>query len=78
MDYIELLSGDLLRKDIITAVRLGDEIVPDGELYSTHHKPRVIVDFGPHGNCIVTDFETAEQRDEYANELKLQLRGGVI
>ena len=75
--FIELPDGDALHPESIRAIRLGDPR-PRGEAsYDTELKPRVIVDFvvGEHGNSIVLDCDTVEQRDTLATSLKAQLHG---
>lgn len=71
---IKLPNGDSIRSSAIVAVRLGDK----REAYDLHKyelKPRVIVDFlvGEHGNCIVLDCETDEERNALAASITEQL-----
>ena len=62
MKFITLKTGDKLRADIITAVRIGDA-KPATDFYG-EQKPRVIVDFYKNSrNSIVINCETLLERD---------------
>ena len=65
MKFITLKTGDKLRADIITAVRIGDA-KPADDLCS-EQKPRVIVDFHKDSiNSIIINCETLLERDALA------------
>lgn len=68
MRFINLKTGDKLRADVITAVRIGDA-KPATDLCS-EQKPRVIVDFHKDPkNSIVIYCETVSERDDLANSI---------
>lgn len=74
-NFIKLPNGDSLHKDSIRAIRLGDPR-PKGEgSWESELKPRVIIDFviGTHGNCIVVNCDSVEERDKLAAKLELSL-----
>lgn len=73
--FIEIGNGDLIHSESIKAIRLG-EPRPKGEYpFETELKPRIIVDLliGDHANCIVLEYDTIDQRNKVASDLKDQV-----
>lgn len=67
--FLKLKNGDVLRKDNITAIRLGDKTEAKGKHDCYNNQDwRVIVDFGDkvYHKCCVVLCDTREQRDELA------------
>lgn len=75
MDYITTPKGDLIRKDAILAIRLGDPQEEDKEEYLTKLMPRVIIDYGKerYMNHVIIDTDSIEARDALAADLRKQL-----
>lgn len=75
---IKLKNGDWIDpSDRITLV-FGEEIIPDGTIYSSYHKPRAIIDINQSknewsylGSCrtIIIDFETEQAAKQYMDDL---------
>ena len=75
---IKLKNGDWIDpSDRITLV-FGEEIIPDGNIYKTHHKPRVIIDINSSKDTsysrgftrnIIIDFETEQAAKQYMDDL---------
>lgn len=73
MEFVKFKDGSRLRSDTITAVQLGDATVENHP--SRGLKPRVIVDFVAvgHGNCIIIDCETVNERDSMADSIMAEI-----
>ena len=58
MSFIKMKDGSKIRADIITAVRIVNDIKTE-----PNYKPRVVVDFGNNSNynCIITFCKTVEE-----------------
>jgi hypothetical protein len=75
---ILLPTGDKIRADDITAIRLGDAEPARKEYHMAAIAPRVIVDFGlNHSNCIICYCKTSDERDALAARLYREWKGAV-
>ena len=75
MDFITTPKGEIVRKDAILAIRLGDPQEEDKEEYLTKLMPRVIIDYGKerYMNHVIIDTDSIEARDALAADLRKQL-----
>lgn len=70
MNKIIEIQGQRILASAIQAVRTGDA----DQSHGMSLKPRVIIDFvvGRHGNSIIIDYDTAEERDTGARKVTEQ------
>lgn len=73
---ILLPTGDKIRADEITAIRLGDAVPARKEYHMEAIAPRVIIDFGlNHLNTIICYCKTNAERDALAIRLYREWKG---
>lgn len=75
MDYITTPKGDLIRKDAIIAIRLGDPQEENKEEYRSKLMPRVIIDYGKdrYMDHVIIYTDSIEARDALVADLRKQL-----